>query len=72
MLITKHYHNNHVDVDATVAHIGADVWVIEARRMVTNIDRSCAVCKVKRTSKVKQMMGDLPSYRYDSMSPQLS
>ena len=43
--------------------------VVEARRMVTNINRSCAVRKVKRTSTAKQMMGDLPSYRYDAMSP---
>ena len=51
-LITKHYHNKyHIDVDAMVAHIRADVWLMEARRMVTNIDRNCAVCKVKRTSK---------------------
>ena len=42
---------------------------MEARRMVTNIDRNYAVCKVKRTSKAKQMMGDLPSYRYDTVSP---
>ena len=52
-----------------VAHIRADVWLMEARRMVTNIDRNCAVCKVKRTSKAKQMMGDLPSNRYDTVSP---
>ena len=43
--------------------------VVEAQRMVTNINRSCAVRKVKRTSTSKQMMGDLPSYRYDAMSP---
>ena len=40
--------------------------------MVTNIDKNCVICKIKRTSTAKQMMGDLPSYRYDAMSPALT
>ena len=68
-LIATHYHNKyHVDVDATVAHVRADVCVVEARRMVTNINKNCVVCKIKRTSTAKEMMGDLPSYRYDAIS----
>ena len=69
-LIARHYHNKyHVDVDATVAHVRADVWVVEVRKMVTNIDKHCVICKIKRTSTAMQVMGDLPSYRYDAMSP---
>ena len=69
-LIARHYHNKyHFDVDATVAHVRADVWVVEARKMVTSIDKNCVVCKIKRKATAKQVMGDLPSYRYDAMSP---
>ena len=65
-----YYHNKyHVDIDATVAHVRADVWVVEARKMVTSIDKKCVICKIKRTTRAKQLMGDLPSYRYDAMSP---
>ena len=69
-LIVKHYHNKyHKEIDAIVSFVRADVWVIEARKIASNIDRKCKICKIKRLSTARQIMGDLPSYRYDAKSP---
>ena len=65
-LIVKHYHNKyHKDVDAIVALVRQDVWVIRARRFATQIDKKCRICLEKRKSMASQIMGDLPSFRYE-------
>ena len=71
-LIASYYHNiYHADIDSTVAHIRNDVWIPRIRKLVTEVDKKCKYCLIKRKKLSKQMMGDLPTFRFE-MSPAFS
>ena len=65
-LIVRYYHDKyHKDIDTTVALVRHDVWVIKARKFATQIDKRCRICLEKRKIMASQVMGDLPSFRYE-------
>ena len=69
-LIVSYYHNKfHKAPDTIVAHVRADAWVINCRKLASTIDRRCRVCIIGRSHRAAQLMGDLPSIRSDPISP---
>ena len=71
-LVARKYHCKfHVDIDTTVCHIRNFVFVPQLRRIVSQIDRNCIFCKLKRRKFEGQIMGDLPDFR-SVMSPPFS
>ena len=62
------YHDKyHCDVDTIVAHVRQDCWVVKARMYASIWDRRCRICKEKRKHKMKQVMGDMPDFKYITM-----
>ena len=62
------YHDKyHCDLDTTVAHVRRDCWVIKARMYAAIWDRKCRICKEKRKHKIRQVMGDMPDFKYATM-----
>ena len=65
-LIVSYYHNKfHHDIDTTVAEVRRDVWIPKVRKIATSVDKLCILCKMKRKRTAEQLMGDLPSVRYE-------
>ena len=65
-LVAKHYHDKyHADIDSIVAHIRNDVWIPKIRKLVSEFDKRCKFCLIKRRKVTTQMMGDLPSFRFE-------
>ena len=65
-LIVRFYHDKrHTDIDTVVAMTRRDVWILKARRLATDLDKKCVICKIKRKLLTNQLMGDLPSYRFE-------
>ena len=63
-LIARKYHDKfHVDIDTTVAHIRSVIFIPNLRKIVSQIDRNCVFCKIKRRAFSGQSMGDLPDFR---------
>ena len=68
-LIAEHYHKKyHSDIDSVMAHIRNEVWIIKIRQLVTEIDKKCKFCLIKRKKMAAQMMGDLPEFRFQPSS----
>ena len=62
------YHDRyHCDVDTVVAHVRQDCWVVKARMHAAIWDRKCRICLEKRKHKMKQVMGDMPDFKYTTM-----
>ena len=62
------YHDKyHCDVDTIVAHVRRDCWVVKARMYAAIWDRRCKVCMEKHKHKIKQVMGDMPDFKYTTM-----
>ena len=65
-LVAKYYHDKyHADIDSTVAHIRNDVWIPRVRRLVSEVDKKCKFCLIKRRKLSTQLMGDLPTFRFE-------
>ena len=65
-LIVQHYNDKkHTDIDTVVAMVRRDVWILKARKIATEIDKRCIICRIKRKKTSDQLMGDLPSYRFE-------
>ena len=48
-LIVRFYHDKrHTDIDTVVAMTRRDVWILKARRLATDLDKKCVICKNKR------------------------
>jgi len=63
-LIALFYHNKyHTDIESVVAHIRNEVWIIKIRNIVTEIDKKCKLCLLKRKKMAAQIMGNLPEVR---------
>ena len=63
-LIVQYYHDKyHVEVDTIVSHVRQDCWVMKCRKIASNIDSKCKICKIKRKNVTSQIMGDLPDFR---------
>ena len=70
VLIVRHYHNRyHKEVDTTVVHVRSDVWLVEARRIASQIDNKCRICLERRKKLAGQVMGDLPECRSNTIMP---
>ena len=71
LIVLYHHQKHHRDVDTTVAMVRREVWPIKARKLASEIDSKCKICKVKRKHYASQKMGDLPPYR-SQMLPSFS
>ena len=69
-LIVLYYHKkHHRDADTTVAMVRREVWPIRARKIASEIDSKCKLCKIKRKKLASQRMGDLPPHRTQMLPP---
>ena len=60
-LIAQYYHDKyHTDIDSVVAHVRNYVWIIKIRKVVSDIDKKCKICLIKRKKMASQIMGNLP------------
>ena len=65
-LVAKYYHDKYnVDIDSTVAHIRNDMWIPKVRKLVSEFDKKCKFCLIKRRKLSTQLMGDLPAFRFE-------
>ena len=71
LIVLYHHQKHHKDVDTVVAIVRKEVWIIKARKIASEIDSKCKICKEKRKSYASQKMGDLPIYR-SQMLPSFS
>merc|ERR1711867_161241 len=63
-LIALFYHNKyHTDIESVVAHIRNEIWILKLRNIVTEIDKKCKLCLLKRKKMAAQVMGNLPEVR---------
>ena len=70
ILIARYYHNRYYrEVDTIVVHIRNDVWLVEARKLVSQLDSKCKICLIRRQKLAGQVMGDLPESCYNSIMP---
>ena len=69
-LVVLHYHNKfHKEPDTIVAHTRSDVWVVSCRKIASNIDSRCRICKVARKQRASQVMVNLSPLRSDDTAP---
>ena len=71
LVAQKYHYKFHVDIDSTVCHIRNFIFIPQLRKIVSQIDRNCIFCKLKRKRFEGQIMGELPDVR-TSMSPPFS
>ena len=63
-LIALFYHNKyHTDIESVVAHIRNKIWIFKLRNIVTEIDKRCKLCLLKRKKMAAQVMENLPDVR---------
>ena len=71
LIVLYHHQKHHKDVDTIVAFVRKEVWPIKVRKIASDIDSKCKICKIKRKFYASQKMGDLPSFR-SQMLPSFS
>ena len=64
-LIVRNYHENgcHSGTNQILASLSAQYWIIAAREEIRDVERDCAVCRIRKAKPGEQIMAPLPDFR---------
>ena len=64
-LIVRNYHEigNHGGTNQILASLSAQYWIIAAREEIRDVERDCAICRIRKAKPGEQVMAQLPDFR---------
>lgn len=69
LVIQRHIQNSHAGLNALLANLQREFWILSARRVVRSVIFRCIKCYRLKAKPVQPIMGDLPSDRVTETRP---